>query len=185
MVKVMDINMRVAIGSKNKTKIGAVENVFKSMNPEICAVNVPSGVSAQPFSDEETMVGAKNRAYAALMEAESDIGIGLEGGVMETSEGLLLCNWGALKLKDGSEFIASGARILLPEEISHGLRQGFELAHVIDEYTSKHDVRSNEGAIGIFTKSLVQREEMFIHIVKLLVGQYLYALQKEGQGGLS
>lgn len=172
--------MKVAIGSKNKTKVRAVENVFISViNPQIVAIDVPSGVSAQPFSDEETMKGAKNRAYRALVETDSDIGIGLEGGVMETGEGLLLCNWGALKLKDGSEFIAGGARILLPEEISEGLRKGFELSHVMDEYTSKHDVRSNEGAIGIFTNSLIQREEMFTHIVKLLFGQYLYSLQKE------
>lgn len=171
--------MKVAVGSKNKTKVGAVENVLSAMNPQIVAIDVPSGVSAQPFSDEETMKGAKNRAYRALVETDSDIGIGLEGGVMETAEGLLLCNWGALKLKDGTDLMAGGARILLPEEISEGLRKGFELSHVMDEYTSKYDVRSNEGAIGIFTNSLVQREEMFTHIVKLLFGQYLYTSQKE------
>ncbi|WP_458412181.1 DUF84 family protein [Schinkia sp. CFF1] len=171
--------MKVAVGSKNKTKVSAVENVFREMEPEIVAVDVPSGVSVQPFSDEETMLGARNRANAALMETNSDIGIGLEGGVMETKEGLLLCNWGALKLKDGKEFIASGARIVLPSEIANGLHQGFELSHVMDEYTLKHDVRSKEGAIGIFTNNLVEREEMFTHIVKLLAGQYLYASQKE------
>lgn len=171
--------MKVAIGSQNKTKVGAVEKVFGTMNASIIAIDVPSGVSAQPFSDEETMVGAKNRAYAALLDTNSDIGIGLEGGVMETSKGLLLCNWGVLKLKDGTEFVASGARILLPDEVANGLRQGFELSQVMDEYTSKHDVRSKEGAIGIFTYGLVDREEMFTHIVKLLIGQYLYTSQKK------
>lgn len=177
--------MKVAIGSKNKTKVGAVENVFSALNPFIVSVNVPSGVSAQPFSDEETMIGAQNRAQKALIETESDIGIGLEGGVMETKEGLLLCNWGALKVKDGFEFIASGARILLPDEVAKGLRQGFELSQVMDEYTSKHDVRSKEGAIGIFTHGLIPREEMFTHVVKMLLGQYLYKtsqLEARGKG---
>ncbi|NSL51330.1 DUF84 family protein [Calidifontibacillus erzurumensis] len=175
--------MKIAVGSKNKTKIGAVANVLASETNEIVAVDVPSGVSLQPFSDEETLLGAKNRAHRALFETNSDIGIGLEGGVMETKEGMLLCNWGALKLKDGTEFIASGARILLPEDVARGLRNGFELSEVMEEYTAKHDVRSKEGAIGVFTNNLVQREEMFTHIVKLLVGQYLFASQKVSEGG--
>ena len=39
-----------------------------------------SGVSPQPFSDEETIQGAINRARAAVKETGADIGIGLEGG---------------------------------------------------------------------------------------------------------
>lgn len=166
--------MKVAIGSKNKTKVGAVKKVLIELDPLFLAVDVPSGVSPQPFSDEETLMGAKNRAKAAMVEANGDIGIGLEGGVMETKQGLLLCNWGALKIREGKEFIASGARIPLPIEVSERLKQGYELAVVMDAYTYKHDVRSKEGAIGIFTNGLIQREEMFIHVVKMLMGQYLY-----------
>ena len=56
--------MKVVVGSKNKTKVGAVEKVWK--DAEITSISVPSGVSAQPFSDEETMQGAINRAKRAL-----------------------------------------------------------------------------------------------------------------------
>ena len=48
--------MKVVVGSKNKTKVGAVEKVWK--DAEITSLSVPSGVAAQPFSDEETMQGA-------------------------------------------------------------------------------------------------------------------------------
>ena len=85
--------MKVVVGSKNKTKVGAVEKVWK--DAEITSLSVPSGVSAQPFSDEETMQGAINRAKRALEEGEAPIGIGLEGGVMKTEHGLFMCNWGA------------------------------------------------------------------------------------------
>ena len=56
--------MKVVVGSKNKTKVGAVEKVWK--DAEITSLSVPSGVAAQPFSDEETMQGAINRAKRAL-----------------------------------------------------------------------------------------------------------------------
>ncbi|WP_102345244.1 DUF84 family protein [Bacillus sp. Marseille-P3661] len=166
---------RIAVGSKNKTKVGAVQSVFEDIqNVTIIPIDVPSGVSAQPLSDEETMNGAKNRAKQARQETESELGIGLEGGVVETKEGMMLCNWGALEITDGRIFVASGAKIFLPNEIAQGIRNGKELSQVMDEYTSLHNVRSKEGAIGIFTNGLVQREEMFSHIVKLLLGQYLY-----------
>ena len=105
--------MKVVVGSKNKTKVGAVEKVWK--DAEITSLSVPSGVSAQPFSDEETMQGAINRAKRAL-EGEAPIGIGLEGGVMKTEHGLFMCNWGALATMDGKVFVAGGARITLPDD---------------------------------------------------------------------
>ncbi|MGQ0452177.1 DUF84 family protein, partial [Bacillus sp. SS-TM] len=40
--------MKVVVGSKNKTKVGAVEKVWK--DAEITSLSVPSGVSAQPSS---------------------------------------------------------------------------------------------------------------------------------------
>ncbi len=61
--------MKVVVGSKNKTKVGAVEKVWKDAT--ITSLSVPSGVAAQPFSDEETMQGAINRAKRALEEGGS------------------------------------------------------------------------------------------------------------------
>ena len=137
--------MKVVVGSKNKTKVGAVEKVWK--DAEITSISVPSGVSAQPFSDEETMQGAINRAKRALEEGSS-IGIGLEGGVMKTEHGLFMCNWGALATMDGKVFVVGGAyyvtrRFLAP------LEDGKELSEVMEEFVQRKDIRSHEGAIGI------------------------------------
>lgn len=166
-----DIAMQVAIGSLNPTKVGAVRQVF---GENILPLSVPSDVSNQPFSDEETMKGAINRAQHALAATDADIAIGLEGGVYVTEQGLFLCNWGALVTANGEMFLAGGARIQLPPPFEQPLRQGKELSEVMDAYTLQHDIRSKEGAIGIFTSGYVGREEMFIHVVKLLAGQYHY-----------
>ncbi|MDA1604198.1 DUF84 family protein [Bacillus cereus] len=164
--------MKVVVGSKNKTKVGAVEKVW--IDAEITSLSVPSGVANQPFTDEETMQGAVNRAKRALQEGEAQVGIGLEGGVMKTAHGLFMCNWGALATSDGRVFVAGGARIELPDDFLKPLEEGKELSEVMEEFVQRKDIRSHEGAIGIFTDDYVDRTELFVHVVKLLVGQYKY-----------
>lgn len=166
--------MRIVIGTKNPAKIGAVQAVFGDAEQEYIPLNVTSGVSPQPFSDEETMKGAMNRAQTALEQGKGEIGIGLEGGVQQHGEQLFLCNWGALAVKGGPTFLASGAKIPLPEEVAERLLAGEELGPVMDDFAHKENVRKHEGAVGIFTNGEVDRKEMFIHVMKLLKGQYEY-----------
>ncbi|KLV21901.1 inosine/xanthosine triphosphatase [Niallia circulans] len=167
--------MKVCIGTNNKAKVKAVKNCLeKDMTIEFATFNVSSGVSEQPFSDEETIKGAINRAKAALQEGAGEIGIGLEGGVHRTNGILFLTNWGALVGRDGTTYIASGARIPLPKEIETKLVAGRELGPVMDEYAQKENVRSTEGAIGIFTNGRINRTAMFEHVVELLLGQLEY-----------
>ncbi|WP_371068779.1 DUF84 family protein [Sediminibacillus sp. JSM 1682029] len=167
--------MKMYIGSMNPAKIKAVKNAFPEA--EVVEIDVASKVSLQPFSDEETMEGAVNRARECASLNPDSVGIGLEGGVMELSGELFLCNWGALINEKGHTFLASGARIPLPEEVAAQLEKGIELGEVMDEYSQRKDVRKKEGAVGIFTNELVSREEMFTHVMKLLKGQYQFQQQ--------
>lgn len=164
--------MKVIIGSKNPTKINACVAVFEG--DEVIGADVPSQVSAQPFSDEETRKGAINRAMASAEQSASGIGIGLEGGVMLLMDTLYLCNWGALVTSEGKVFTASGARIVLPQSFLKEINAGKELADIMAVYAKKENVRSKEGAVGIFTNDLIDRSEMFTHVVKLLRGQWEY-----------
>ena len=173
--------MKVIIGSTNPAKIAAVKNVFSYQQTEFLSLDVASGVSEQPFSDDETIRGAMNRAIGALEQGKGEIGIGLEGGVQESEQGLLLCNWGALASNEFDPIIAGGARFLLPEEIAQRLRAGDELGPVMEDYAKKANVRKNQGAVGILTNGLINRAEMFSHIMNLLVGQYDYQQVKKGK----
>ncbi|QKY69730.1 DUF84 family protein [Lentibacillus sp. CBA3610] len=165
--------MDIVVGSKNPTKIAAVKEVFS--DDQVSPADAPSMVSQQPFSDAETRLGAINRAFNGLETASGAIGIGLEGGVMYVDNELYLCNWGALITKENNIFTASGARILLPAEIDDELKKGIELGDVMDAYAKRQDVRKKEGAIGIFTNDRISRQKMFVHVVKLLHGQWEYA----------
>ncbi|MDF2854451.1 MAG: NTPase [Neobacillus sp.] len=167
--------MKIIIGSTNPAKVSAVKQAFPYQQAQFISLDIPSGVSEQPFSDEETIKGAVNRANGALKQGYGDIGIGLEGGVQESDHGLLVCNWGALVSTENKPIIAGGARFLLPESIADRLRAGEELGPVMEDYAKKKNVRKNEGAVGIFTNGLINRAEMFAHIINLLIGQYYYS----------
>lgn len=177
----MEMNiMLVAIGTKNKAKTAAVKNIVNKYLDDVHfeEYSVPSNVSEQPFTNEETRQGAINRALNTLKASNADLSFGLEGGVCEVDGLMYCCNWGAIALKDGTIISCSGAQFILPEEIANELRAGNELGPVMDVFTKQKDTRSSSGAVGVFTAGLVDRTEMFEHIVKLLIGQYLYISNK-------
>ena len=61
---------KVIVASKNPVKINAVKLGFEKVFPEEAftfeGVNVSSGVADQPFSEAETIRGARNRVENAL-----------------------------------------------------------------------------------------------------------------------
>lgn len=74
---------------------------------------------------------------------------------------------------------ASGARIKLPHAFIDDLFSGVELSQLIDDYSKKHNTRESLGAIGVFTEGVIDRIEMFEHVVLLLKGQYDHALKNK------
>ncbi|MEG9297192.1 DUF84 family protein [Mangrovibacillus sp. Mu-81] len=168
--------LKLAIGTQNKAKVEAIQNGFLEYYEHVSfeCLKTESNVNEQPFSDQETIEGALNRAKNVLRMTEADVGIGLEGGVTESLYGMFLCNWGALVDRDGNEIIAGGARISLPAEIANGLRQGRELGPLMDGFTQRTGIRHKEGAVGVFTDGNVTRDAMFLHVVHLLIGQWHY-----------
>ena len=117
--------------------------------------------------------------YFASSLQEGAIGIGLEGGVRALEGQVYLCNWGALHLPDGTKFTAGGAQIPLPPAIVEELLNGNELGPVVDTYFKMNGIRQKEGAIGMFTAQAVKRDELFEHILQLLIGQFKYRLMEE------
>ncbi|MFX3673166.1 MAG: DUF84 family protein [Paenisporosarcina sp.] len=167
--------MKIGIGTTNNAKCLAVKEEWNKYfkDSTFLELNVSSGVSEQPLDDFETSTGAKNRAMNVLNNSDVDIAFGLEGGVKELDGVMFICNWGVLATRKGQFFLAGGAQIPLPEEVAQPLREGAELGPVMDLYTKQEGIRHMEGAVGVFTNGLVNRSEMFKHIIRLLIGQYL------------
>lgn len=163
--------MIISVGSLNPAKLNAVKAACPKESV-LLSLDVPSGVSNQPYGDEETLRGAIHRARNALNgKEEAILGVGLEGGVMWIGKTLYLCNWGALVTKDDHVITAGGIRLPLPKEVVEGLSTGRELGDVMDNYAEKTGTRFHQGAIGVLTNGAVTRVEMFSHVTKLLFAQ--------------
>lgn len=168
--------MKFIVGSTNDAKIRAAKTVLVNYFPqaEVTSSVIDSGVPNQPFGDEETRLGAINRAFKASSLGENAIGIGLEGGVRLLDEKLYICNWGALVLSDGTRFTAGGAQIPLPKIVAEEINKGEELGPVIERYYGVNGHRNKEGAMGLLTNGAINRDEIFAHILHLLIGQWQY-----------
>ena len=95
----------VIIASKNPVKIQAVKNGFEKMFPnqefEYFGTSVPSNVADQPFSDNETFIGAKNRADNASNKVkDADFYVGIEGGIEHIEDEMEAFAWIVIKSAD-------------------------------------------------------------------------------------
>lgn len=77
--------MNIGVGSKNQTKVRAVEEALKDYplfaNASVAGVAVSIEEFGHPKSMEETIAGAIDRAKQA--QAGRDYGFGIEGGLIE------------------------------------------------------------------------------------------------------
>jgi len=167
--------MRVAVGSLNPVKATAVFTIFSRVWPEaeIIPVSVPTGVSAMPMSDEETRVGAHNRALAARDALAADFGIGLEGGVHPEPFGLVLQGWVVIVDGNGRVGIGGCPRLQLPEHISQRVKKGGELGHVIDDLLNDHNSKQKGGAVGALTNNIMVRGEAFATAVAYALAPFV------------
>ncbi len=169
--------MKIAIGSTNPTKTRAVEIVLRALysDLEIIALNVPSGVSAQPIGDAETRRGAHNRARTVLQMTDAAWGFGLEGGVIQTEFGLMTNAWCVIVARDGRVGVGGSANMLLPDIVAQRvLQDGRELGEAMDEYANTQDVKRGQGAIGILTRGLLNRQGAYEYIVKLALARMMW-----------
>ena len=173
----------IAIGSKNPVKIAAVRNVALRIwkDVEIVALDVPSGISHQPSSDDEAIQGALNRAKQSLDRTGADLGIGIEGCVVRTNYGTFLSGWAAAISNRGEIGIGSGARLLLPRRIASEIATGKELGPVVDGLVGERNVKQDRGAIGVFTNDLMTRttateQSIICALARFLNPQYYESL---------
>lgn len=150
----------VAVGSLNPTKLGAVRAVLLRCHPaaRVFGLAVDPGVGEQPRSLAQTRRGALRRAEAALGQGGADWGLGLEGGVAFRATGAWLCGVVAVATRDGRRSHGYSAMLRLPEAVAARVREGQELGPVMDALIGEAHTKTRQGAIGILTAGLVERQ---------------------------
>ncbi len=165
----MNTSVEIIVASKNPVKINAVAEGFKSFFPEVkvIGVSLESGVSDQPMSDEETRRGALNRVtQAKLHSPSSDFWVGIEGGVERDADGLTAFAWVVIQNKEQNGE-ARTTTFRLPKKVSDLIDEGYELGHANDIVFSEHNSKQNSGAVGLLTKDILTRTQLYKQAVQL------------------
>ena len=162
---------KIIVASNNSVKTQATENGFRKMFPheifEIESISVPSGVNDQPMSDKETLKGAVNRVNNASQAIVNvDYWVGIEGGIEETNGEMAAFAWVVIKSKTLTGKSKSGT-FYLPQKIANKIRNGIEMGEVNDIIFGLKNSKQHNGAIGILTKNVIDRLQLYEHAVVL------------------
>jgi len=172
----LDSTRSIAVGSTNPVKIGAVRAVFGTLARAavIEGVAVASTVSDQPRGDDETIRGALARAAAARETLGAELGVGIEGGVVEQLDGSMrTCAWAAIVDRAGRSGVGGSLAMPLPDRVAEMIRAGLELGHAMDRLVGEHDTKRGRGAVGILTGGVVDRQRAYEVLVAYAAARFV------------
>ena len=160
----------VAVGSKNPVKINSarqgIMKAFQLNDDDINVIgfNSPSHVPDQPIGDEQTKLGAINRAKAAYSTyvvenngVNPTFSVGLEGGIqVDKNEDMECFAW--MVIFDGKKIgSARTCSFVLPKAISTLVLSGMELGDADDAVFGVKNNKQKGGTVGHLTKGVIDR----------------------------
>jgi inosine/xanthosine triphosphatase len=160
---------KIIIASRNPIKINATRLAFEQTFPDKVfqfeGVSISSDISDQPMSSNETLKGAVNRSNNAKLECmNADCWIGIEGGVEKKGKEMQVFAWIYIQSKEmvGK---ARTATFDLPKKIIELIDSGMELGDADDVIFNRKNSKQKNGAVGILTKDLIDREKYYTHAI--------------------
>jgi inosine/xanthosine triphosphatase len=166
----------VAAGTANPAKLKPVQTVFGQVfeGAQVQGLSVPSGVREQPIGEEETELGAVNRAKAALAGVPgASWGVGLEGGVRFGSQGCFL--FGAVAVAGGTRLeVGRTAELRLPPSVAERIQAGEELGPIMDGLSGVQNIKQKGGTVGFLTNALLSRADVWQMGLTLTLAPFLH-----------
>ncbi len=170
--------LHIVVASTNPVKIRAALGGFQRLWPGLTfavdGLSVPSGVSDQPMSDDETLRGAENRATAVrAARPGADYWVGIEGGCAEGAGGVETFAWIVVLGRERSGRSRTGM-FLLPDEVAALVRGGMELGHADDAVFGRANSKQGDGSVGLLTHGVIDRAAYYEHAVVLALIPFLH-----------
>ena len=169
--------LRVIVGSKNPVKVGCTREAFTQAFGEVCqveGVDAHSAIPAQPRSEEETLLGAKNRAtHSKTLIPNADYWVGIEGGVDEDSQGMYAFAWIFVLHRSGKSSQSKTGTFYLPPQVVALIREGMELGHADDLVFQAQNSKQQGGSVGLLTQGLITREAYYQQAMVLALIPFL------------
>lgn len=163
---------KIVVASTNPVKIETTrlgfEAMFQGESFDCSGVSVPSGVSDQPMSEEETLTGATNRAHNVSKDkVDADYWVGIEGGLEEIDHGMEAFAWIVVLSKDGMVGRGRTGSFFLPKKVAELVKEGKELGEADDIVFARTNSKQANGAVGILTNDVLTRTTFYIPAVIL------------------
>ena len=166
----------LAVGTVSEQKIGYVKELISEigLSIKLVPVDVQSGVSSQPLTEEETKKGSINRAKQALENVPSaDCGIGIEVGYHKNKKGNyeIFC-YSSIIDKDSKILSCSSNRFLMPKFHQDKIKNNLPLGKHVRDYFQ----RDNHPATQYIAELLRGRKQFIVESVR---NALLFYLKKE------
>ena len=173
----MTNNLHIAVGSKNPVKIASAIAGFQAMFPDKSfsaeGFDVASGVSDQPMSSQETLLGATNRAHALKEQSPSaDFFVGIEGGIETINETLFASAWIVVIDRLGTSTLGRSGAFPLPPSVKQLVDSGVELGHANDQVFKEHNSKQQGGAVASLTGGVITRHSLYEHAMALALATF-------------
>jgi len=155
--------MIFAIGTKSERKLPVIEKVLKEIIPDkkinLIAIDAKSNVSETPW-DEETMIGAQNRAqFAKKTLKRAEYAIGIESGLVTRYGQIYEEAWCCIIDRNGKEYFGYSSGLKLPEYISQKMKE-HNLPHylIFSKIEEKFNKESHSDTWGFYSNYMISRE---------------------------
>lgn len=162
---------RIVVTSQNPVKQDAVINGFQRTFPDevftVERVTVSSGVSDQPMSDQDTRLGAINRARLGIHAVpDADFSVGVEGGCDWIDDQMVAFAWVVIR-SQSQQGSARTAMFQLPPAVQSLIESGMELGDADDRVFGRENSKQKSGAVGLLTGDVVTRTSLYEQAVIL------------------
>ncbi len=154
--------MRVAVGSKNPTKVEGARLAFEHFfgDVEVVPFEVCTSVPPQPF-DGETIVGAIERAKGCYSD-EFDFSVGIEAGLFRfplTLTGYI--DFQVAAVYDGERVsVGFGPGFEYPPAVVEEVLRGKEVGEIMERLSGIKELGRKFGAVHYLSKGAISRTEL-------------------------
>lgn len=126
-----------------------------------------SGVSDQPMSGDEMLLGARNRiAHVRERVTDADYYVALEGGAEEMHGDLYNFGWVIVESKTGKRGHGRTSSFALPRALARlMLEEGLEQSDAMDKAFGKSDTKVTTGTIGPLTNNAFTYADWYVAAV--------------------
>jgi inosine/xanthosine triphosphatase len=113
------------------------------------------------MSEEETLLGAQNRAAGARsLVPEADFWVGIEGGVQDHQGEMAAFAWVVVTAREAAGKSRTGT-FFLPPRVAELIRGGKELGEADDLVFGRTNSKQENGAIGLLTGDVIDRVQLY------------------------